>query len=328
MTSSNTNKSSSNVPVEPAGEAKGGYDEFAYFAENAVEHGLAYDGPPIVRREAISTDDGRTISSLVWGESEPELVLIHGGAQNAHTWDTVCLALGRPLVAIDMPGHGHSGPPADGAANVDRNADDIATAIEQLAPQARAVVGMSLGGLTTLAMSVANPSLFEIMVLVDITPGVNKEKADHIRRFVDGPGTFASFEELLERTMAFNPTRTESSLRRGILHNAKQLEDRSWVWRHARHRVFADTATDDTADGERDYLRLWDALETHDGPVALARGMRDQSVVTDDDVAEFLRRRPDARIENFPDAGHSIQGDMPVELAALISEFVAQSSAG
>ena len=33
---------------------------------------------------------------------------MHGGAQNAHTWDTVALALDRPLVAVDLPGHGHS----------------------------------------------------------------------------------------------------------------------------------------------------------------------------------------------------------------------------
>lgn len=305
------------MPVEPVD-----YDEFGYFADNAAEHGLIYDGPPVVRREEVPIDGGRSISALVWGATDPEMVLIHGGAQNAHTWDTVCLALGRPLVAIDMPGHGHSGPPADGAANVDRNALDIAVAIRELAPQASAVVGMSLGGLTTLALSAAFPNLFSTMVLVDITPGVNQEKADHIRRFVNGPSTFASFDELLERTMAFNPTRSESSLRRGILHNAQQLDDGSWVWRHARHRVFADASSTGTAHGERDYLRLWGALENHDGPVALARGMRDQSVVDDSDVEEFLRRRPDARIENFADAGHSIQGDMPVELAAFFNAIV------
>jgi hypothetical protein len=37
------------------------------------------------------------------------------------------------------------------------------------------------------------------------------------------------------------------------------------------------------------------------------------------------RRRPDARIEYFLDAGHSIQGDMPVELAALLDEVVPSS---
>ena len=63
-----------------------------------------------VRREFVDVAPDRTLSALVWGTDDPQLVLLHGGAQNAHTWDTVALALGRPLVAIDLPGHGYSGP--------------------------------------------------------------------------------------------------------------------------------------------------------------------------------------------------------------------------
>ena len=213
------------------------YDEFSMFHENAEEFGIEFVEPS-VRRVSVTMDDGREHSAFVWGEGLPELVLIHGGAQNAHTWDTVALALGRPLVAIDMPGHGHSDRPADGAANVPRNAQDVAEMIRVLAPAARAVVGMSLGGLTTLALSAHAPDLVDKMVLVDITPGVNHDKAKDIAAFVNGPESFERFDDLLARTIEFNPTRSEASLRRGILHNAEQREDGSWVWRHARHRVF------------------------------------------------------------------------------------------
>ncbi len=37
------------------------------------------------------------------------MVFLHGGGQNAHTWDTVILGLGVPALAIDLPGHGRSG---------------------------------------------------------------------------------------------------------------------------------------------------------------------------------------------------------------------------
>src|SRR4029453_16438293 len=84
------------------------YDEFSMFHENAEEFGLPWDGPPTVRREAVEVEPGRRLSALVWGSGPPEIVLLHGGAQNAHTWDTVALALDRPLVAVDLPGHGHS----------------------------------------------------------------------------------------------------------------------------------------------------------------------------------------------------------------------------
>jgi pimeloyl-ACP methyl ester carboxylesterase len=79
------------------------------FEENAQRAGLAYDQPPLVRREFVVVDQtGRRLSALIWGTADPQVVLLQGGGQNAHTWDTVLLALGRPAVAVDLPGHGHS----------------------------------------------------------------------------------------------------------------------------------------------------------------------------------------------------------------------------
>ena len=53
----------------------------------------------------------------------------------------------------------------------------------------------------------------------------------------------------------------------------------------------------------------------------LVRGMQPQSVVDDDDEAELLRRQPGARLAHIENAGHSVQGDTPVELATLIADF-------
>src|SRR5437870_1095526 len=132
------------------------YDEMGLFRENADEVGLPWSGPPTVERRSVAVDGKRRVSALVWGTLPPEVVLLHGGAQNAHTWDTVALAFGRPLVAIDLPGHGHSDGPRDGPAGqlaLESNAQDVAVAIRALAPNARAVVGMSMGGMTTIALA-------------------------------------------------------------------------------------------------------------------------------------------------------------------------------
>ncbi len=296
------------------------YDEFALFHENAREWGLPYDGPPDVRRVTTTVADGRRISSLVWTRDPTEIVLVHGGAQNAHTWDTVAMALGRPVVAPDLPGHGHSDSPAPGAGTAPAsNAADLAPVLDELAPDAGLVVGMSLGGLTAIALAAARPDLVRRLVLVDVTPGVTGEKAKVIHDFVRGPATFPSFDDLLARTIQFNPTRSESSLRRGILHNALQLPDGSWVWRHRRDDYQA--MADDGAD-RPDVAGLWDDLAALSAPVTLVRGMREQSVVDDGDVAELLRRRPDARVVEV-DAGHSVQGDQPLELAEIIREAAA-----
>ncbi|HEY3942542.1 MAG TPA: alpha/beta hydrolase [Acidimicrobiales bacterium] len=303
------------------------YDEFGLFHENAEEHGIAFGGPPVVRRTFVEVDPGRRISALVWADDDPQLVLLHGGSQNAHTWDTVALALGRPLVAIDLPGHGHSDGPGDhpeGQLNTDGNAVDVAKAVRELAPNAAAVIGMSLGGLTTLSLARYAPDVVRKAVLVDVLPGLKGDRAKHIGDFTNGPPSFPSLEDLLERTSKFNPNRSLSSLRRGILHNAEQQEDGSWVWRWARHRSGTASRPERPADGPI-YTELWEAAESLSVPLLLARGMRPDSVLRDDDEAELRRRVPSARIEHFDEAGHSIQGDSPVELAALIEEFVFSS---
>jgi len=298
------------------------YDEFGLFHENASEFDLPYDGPPVVRREFVPVDSDRKLSALVWGDGPPELVFLHGGAQNAHTWDTVALALARPLVCIDLPGHGHSDGGRAGSLDLASNASDVATVIRALAPDASAVVGMSLGGMTSLALSKAAPDVVRKLVLVDITPGVNQEKSADIHAFINGPESFPDFNEILKRTIEFNPTRTESSLRRGILHNAVQREDGSWVWRYARFRATDAGPLGDRADVIEQAGALWDVVSDLKVPVMLVRGMLPQSVVDDADEAELVKRQPTARIEHVEGAGHSVQGDKPVELAALIKDFV------
>ena len=296
------------------------YEEFGLLHENAAEAGLPFDRPPVVRREHVPVTGGRQLSAIVWGASEPELVLLHGGAQNAHTWDTVVLALDRPLVAIDLPGHGHSDGWRSGAPAIDDNADDVAEVVRALAPQAAAVVGMSMGGITALMLASRSPDLVRRIVLVDVLPSVNPASARLITDFVNGPESFASFEDILARTVAHNPTRSVSSLRRGILHNAVQQDDGSWVWRHARHRRPPPDAGEAPA-ADR-FGSLWDVVSALQVPVLLVRGMRPQSVVRDEDEAELVRRLPSAQVAHVQEAGHSVQGDAPLELARLIDGFL------
>jgi len=290
------------------------YDEFGLFSENAAEYDLPYSGPPAVQRVDVEVGPGRKVSSLLWGTSPPELVLVHGGAQNAHTWDTVAMMLNRPLLAIDMPGHGHSGGGPDGVLSAAGNAADLAKVIAALAPDAVGVVGMSLGGLSCIALAAQAPELVRALVLVDVTPGVDAEKSAPIHAFIDGPASFANFDELLARTIEHNPTRSVSSLRRGILHNAVQREDGSWVWRYARFRGAE-------SGGAPDFTELWDAVAGLKMPILLVRGLA-WSVVGDDDVVELLRLQPSARVIGVEGAGHSIQGDQPAELASILSDFL------
>jgi pimeloyl-ACP methyl ester carboxylesterase len=288
------------------------YDEFSYFDENLSEWDLNVP-IPFVRRFFVTVDGLREVSGLLWGDEAPELALVHGGAQNAHTFDTVALAMQRPLVALDLPGHGHSDPSPYGLATPVSHALDIGHALEQLLDGPRPLVGMSLGGLTSMVVAHDRPDLVSSLVLIDITPGVNAQKAHHITDFVNGPASFDNFDELLERTIEHNPTRSVSSLRRGILHNAIQRSDGTWVWRHQQH-----AKSELTAPPVGD---LWALLGELTIPVTLLRGTARGSVVDDEDEAELLRLVPHATVVHVEGAGHSLQGDAPLELARLLNEF-------
>jgi pimeloyl-ACP methyl ester carboxylesterase len=292
------------------------YDEMSLFGENRAEYDLPDDGSPVVERIEHRLDDGRALRALRWGTGPVELVLLHGGAQNAHTWDTVVLAMGQPAtLAIDLPGHGHSDPRPDGRYDARSNAEAVASAVAALAPDARVVVGMSLGGLTANALAAAHPGLVRRLVVVDVTPGVDRDKAKDVIDFIAGPQSFSSFGEIFARTVEYNPTRSASSLRRGILHNAHRMPDGTWEWNYDR-RQLEGVELPKSAE-------LWEDVSATTCPYLLLRGSL-SPVVDDADVAELRRRRPDARVEVVDGAGHSIQGDQPIELARLLgAEIVA-----
>jgi len=57
-------------------------------------------------------------------------------------------------------------------------------------------------------------------------------------------------------------------------------------------------------------------------PAPVANDVGLAPVFDDDDEIELLRRLPNAQVEHFDEAGHSLQGYTPVELAQSIEKFV------
>ena len=283
----------------------GRVNEFTFLPDNAEQAGVSGPLPAV---ERIHRD---AVSALRWG-SDPRVVYLHGGGQNAHTWDTVILGLGLPALAIDLPGHGHSAWREDGDYGPKLNATAVEPVIRELAPEADLVVGMSLGGLTALRLAVTAPDLVPRLVMVDVTPSA-RERHEQMTKaqmgavaLVQGDRTFASFEEMVDVTVAASPHRSRESLRRGVFHNSKQLDDGTWTWRYDTFR------TGGGFDG------LWDDARALRTPTTLVRGAK-SFFVNDDDAAEFARVAPGfQQVIVVPDAGHSVQGDQPRALVEIL----------
>jgi len=300
------------------------YDEFALVAENAAEMGVGWPAPHMPHRVTATLASGQKLSVIRWGVDDPELVFLHGGGQNAHTWDSVIVALGRPVLAIDLPGHGRSDRRSDRNYGPWENALAVAEVMEQLAPNAAAVVGMSLGGATNIRLAATRPELVRKAVIVDVTPSVNEEgrvmtpEQRGTVALVSGPPTYDSFQQVFEVTMAASPKRTEAGVRRGLRHNMVRLDDGRWRW---RYDLGGQQEGDDSARKWVDFTPMWDDVAAITVPTMLVLG-GDSVFVLPEDVEEFRNRLPSVRVETVPGAGHAVQSDQPAALVDLLNDFV------
>jgi esterase len=283
-----------------------GLSEFALLGENAEQAGV--EGPlPHVQRI-----DAGPVSALQWGDSAPRIIFLHGGGQNAHTWDTVIVGLGQPALAVDLPGHGHSGWREDGDYSPQHNAAAVAPVLNELAPHADLVVGMSLGGLTAIGLGAIAPHLVRELVLVDVTPSALRRHAEMTKEqlgtvaLVQGDREFPSFAAMLELTTAAAPHRDPKSLRRGVFHNSRRLDNGSWTWRY------------DTIREIPDFDSLWGDVDGLSAPITLVRG-GNSVFVSDEDAAELGQRAQTFRgVHVVQNSGHSVQSDQPRVLIDIL----------
>lgn len=297
------------------------YDEFALLHENAAEWGLTLDDPLQVTRASVEVATGEQLSYIRWGTEDPEVVFLHGGGQNAHTWDTVVLALRRPALAFDLLGHGRSSRRADRDYGPWINATAVATALERVLPAPAGLVGMSLGGATAIRLAATRPELFRCAVVIDVTPQVNDATRQMTTAergsvaLIAGPPTYDSFDAMADAAIALTPNRPPAAVRRGVRHNAHRLPDGRWTWRYDLFGPRPEGAGDWS-----DFTSLWDDVQSISIPAMLVRGGTSRYVL-DDDEAEMRRRLPSIRVEVVAGAGHAVQSDRPLELVRLLEEF-------
>ncbi len=102
------------------------------------------------------------------------MLLIHGGAQTAHSWDEVAPDLARDhhVVAIDQRGHGDTDWSPGGRYLRADFVADIRAFLDHRGWSGATLVALSLGGLNSLAFASAHPGRVRGLVIVDVAPTV------------------------------------------------------------------------------------------------------------------------------------------------------------
>jgi esterase len=283
--------------------------------------GLAVD-ELVVPAEHDVVVEGLRLHYLDWGTRGcPPLLFLHGGCLTAHTWDLVCLALRADFhcLALDQRGHGDSewSPILD--YGPDAHVRDIAGLIEQLGLARPVLIGHSLGGLNAFIYASRAADRLAGVVMVDVGPAVESSAVRRIAEFVTGEPAHGVLEDFVQRARAFNPRRDPRLLRYSLLHNLRGLPDGTLTWKYDRRGL----SPDYIASVRRRLGELPDRSHAVTCPVLVIRGAASEAF-SDADAAGFAAALPDGRWVKVEGAGHTVQGDNPVGLVRVLTEFLAE----
>ncbi|MGH9263976.1 MAG: alpha/beta fold hydrolase [Acidimicrobiales bacterium] len=114
--------------------------------------------PTAVRR--VTVDDGVALHVATWeGGDEVPFLLVHGLSSNLRTWEGVAgrlVALGHPVAAVDLRGHGRSDKPDHGY-EFATLCSDLLAVVDSVGFERPVVAGQSTGGNVAVDLALRAP---------------------------------------------------------------------------------------------------------------------------------------------------------------------------
>lgn len=263
---------------------------------------------------------------LAGDERGPEdgalVLLLHGGGQTRHAWARTAIRLasaGYRVVTYDARGHGDSDWSSNGDYALPAHGHDLLAVLHHLGSPA-ALVGASMGGISSLIAASSDPSLVWGLVLVDIVPGFAARGVKRVRDFmIANPDGFASLEEAAATVNAYNPQRASKNPE-GLMRNLRQGTDGRLRW-HWDPRVVDEAPTPETSS------MLGESLASLPSTLPLLLIAGAQSDVVDHRAMEVFRAQaPHANIISVAKAGHMVAGDRNDAFGDAISGFLADAA--
>ncbi|MEO6570164.1 MAG: alpha/beta hydrolase [Ilumatobacteraceae bacterium] len=263
-------------------------------------------------------------ADLYGNETDPPVLLLHGGGQTRHSWGGAARAFaeaGKFALSIDLRGHGHSDWSPDGVYGMTQFAADVRSIAASLG-RPPALVGASLGGLSSLlAVGESELPLASALVLVDVAPRIEVEGRMKIQGFMRaGMRGFDTLEDAADSIAAYIPHRPRPTDLSGLQKNLRQRGDGRWYW-HWDPRWITNHEGVDGQEGLVHHDRLTAAARRVTIPTMLVRG-RMSDIVSDQGVQELLELIPHAEVVDVAGAGHMVAGDKNDVFNAAVIEFV------
>jgi pimeloyl-ACP methyl ester carboxylesterase len=273
------------------------------------------------------TVDGQRLNVVELGQGPP-LVFVHGLIGRWTHWfeQLPVFARDHRVIALDLPGFGHSPAPSGQAISVPFYARTLARLLAELEVDAAALVGHSMGGFTAVELAINFPQLVERLMLVS-PAGLSTYNNPRVLRLVS---MTRRFERIVSAYGAAVSAHADLLARRPRL---RLLEpNTSVVTRHPDRLPPEYVAEFVRGLGTEGFVEGLEANANYDYrerlseiacPTVIVWGADDR-VVSVKDADLYGRLIPDARKVVFEDTGHMAMVERPVAFNRLLSDFLAE----
>ena len=258
--------------------------------------------------------NGLRLHYLDWGSPDkPPLILLHGIARHAHTFDHIAPHFARSyhVLAIDMRGHGDSDWDAGGRYLVEDHVRDLEDLVAQLRLRRITLLGNSTGGRVAQVFAGLHPDLVAKLVVEDVGPerpeDISSGFARRVKLEADG---WASEDELVEQLTKENPGVAASWIRDYAHFGVKRRADGRIVWKRDPDLVKGFLPTE-----------LWRYVARITSPAIYILGGKSTIVpaATQQRLKETL---PRCEIVVMPGLGHYPDVESPAEFVAIVDRFL------
>jgi pimeloyl-ACP methyl ester carboxylesterase len=277
---------------------------------------------------------GMRINAWEWpAAGQPLLLLIHGGRDQARSWDFVAERLTDQfhVIAPDLRGHGDSEWSNEGQYDLADFVADSASVLLSL-PSPVQLVGHSLGGNIALRLAAICPERVERLVAIEglelpLTRDAAKSREPLARRFrhwLDNrlllearrPPLYASVEEAADRMAREFPQLDRAMIDHLALHSVRAIEG-GFTWKFDNRTRLRPPIDSDS----RDFDSLLTSINC---PTLLLYGGKSWVPVPDPKRLALIH---DLSLMRHESAGHWLHHDNPDRFASDIAAFLLHEKA-
>lgn len=285
--------------------------------------------------DGLLTLPGRgRLATRTWHADAPgaPVLAIHGWLDNAATFDLLAPLLpGRPLIAIDLPGHGLSDArPAGMRYHTLDYLDDLLALMDRLSPERPlTLLGHSLGAGLALLLAGCLPERVDRLILIDGLgplaaepdrfPELTRQALEAFRDQSDARRPVASLEAAVQaRRNGMTGPLSEQAARRLCERSLAQGEDGQLYWRSDKRLRLPSLTRFSEA-------QVRAAIAAVTAPVLCIQGDRGLPALSPG-YLERLQGFREVRVETLAGGHHLHLDDCPVQVAERVRAFLSPTT--